>query len=439
MSSLVGEASPTRPVTDSRPVTDAGPIAVLGDARSVLDPDRLSRFVTDSVAALGLRGRVCVVVPDPTRSCPLPLLLRAVHRALAGRVDAITVLVALGTHPAYPASRLRDWTGADELPGVEVVQHEWWRPETFVEVGTVAAADLRRMSGGLLDADVPVRVNRAVVDHDAVLVVGPVFPHEVVGFSGGDKYFFPGISGPEVIDTSHWLGALIGSARIIGTRGITPVRDLVQSAAAMIPCRRAAVTCVVRSGSHDVHRVAVSEPPLAAWDAAAAVSAQVHVRHLDRPVRRVLSVVSDRYDEMWVAAKGFYKVEPVVADGGEVTLLAPRVDAVSRTFGTDIERVGYHSREWLLAHLDEFADVRGSVLAHCTHARGIGSVAPDGSDRPRVNLVLATGLDRATTDRLTVGWRDPAGVDEREWAEDPDALVVHDAGEILYRLRDDQG
>jgi len=153
-------------------------------------------------------------------------------------------------------------------------------------------------------------------------------------------------------------------------------------------------------------------------------------------VRRVLSVVSDRYDEMWVAAKGFYKVEPVVADGGEVTLLAPRVDAVSRTFGPEIERVGYHSREWVLAHLGEFPDVRGSVLAHCTHARGTGSVARDGTDRPRVDLVLATGLDRATTDRLTVGWRDPATVDEREWALDPDALVVHDAGEVLYRLRD---
>jgi len=334
----------------------------------------------------------------------------------------------------YPA--LWDGIGSAELhsPRDIGVQHEWWRPETFVEVGTVPAAELSRMSGGLLSVEVPVRVNRAVVDHDAVLVVGPVFPHEVVGFSGGDKYLFPGISGPEVIDTSHWLGALIGSARIIGTRGITPVRDLVHSAAAMIPCRRAAVTCVVGSGSHDVYRVAVSEPPFAAWDAAAAVSAQVHVRYLDRPVRRVLSVVSDRYDEMWVAAKGFYKVEPVVADGGEVT----RVDAVSRTFGADIERVGYHTREWVLSHLDEFADVRGSVLAHCTHARGVGAVAPDGSDRPRIDLVLATGLDRATTDRLTVGWRDPAGVDEQEWAEDPAALVVRDAGEILYRLRDDR-
>jgi len=414
---------------------DVSGAAVLGDASGVLDPDELAAFVTDQVSSLRLTGRVCVVVPDTTRSCPLALLLRAVHRALADHVDSLTVLVALGTHPRYEPRRLREWTGADQLPGVEIRQHEWWRPETFVELGVIPAAEVGRISGGRLSVDVPVRVNRAVVEHDAVLVVGPVFPHEVVGFSGGDKYFFPGISGPEVIDTSHWLGALIGSATIIGTAGITPVRELIEAAASMIPARRAAVTCVVRSGSAEVHRVAVSEPPRAAWAAAVQTSAQVHIRYLDRPVRRVLSIVSERYDEMWVAAKGFYKLEPVLADGGELTLLAPRVHEVSRTFGKQIERVGYHSREWMLAHLSEFSDIGGSVLAHCTHARGVGSVGPDGSDHPRVELVLATGLDRATTDRLAVGWRDPATVDPQEWADDPDALVVHDAGEVLYRLR----
>ena len=75
-----------------------------------------------------------------------------------------------------------------------------------------------------------VRLNRAVVEHDVTLVVGPVFPHEVVGFSGGNKYFFPGVSSQEVINVSHWLGALITSAEIIGTRGTTPVRALIDEA-----------------------------------------------------------------------------------------------------------------------------------------------------------------------------------------------------------------
>lgn len=409
--------------------------AVLGDAGTLLDPAAVAAFVTEQVAALDLTGRVCVVVPDTTRSCPLPDLLAAVHRALAGRVDALTVLVALGTHPQIPADRLAAWVGAANLPGVRVVQHAWWDPATFVEVGVVPAAELSRLSGGLLAADVPVRVNRAVVDHDALLVVGPVFPHEVVGFSGGDKYFFPGISGPEVIDTSHWLGALITSAAIIGTPGVTPVRALVHTAAALLPCRRACVAVTVASGTSAVHAVAVSEPPESAWAAAAAVSARTHVRYLDRPVRRVLSIVSQRYDEMWTAAKGLYKLEPVVADGGEITLWAPHVRAVSHTFGADIERVGYHCRDWVLAHLDRFPDISRSVLAHCTHARGAGRYDPAGGEQCRYAVTLATGLDSATTDRLAVGWRDPRDLDPTDWAADPDALVVPDAGEVLYRLR----
>ena len=83
------------------------------------------------------------------------------------------------------------------------------------------------------------RINRHVAEADVAIVVGPVFPHEVVGFSGGNKYFFPGVSGQELIDLSHWVGALITSAEMIGTRGVTPVRALVNEAAALIPAAAA--------------------------------------------------------------------------------------------------------------------------------------------------------------------------------------------------------
>ncbi|RZS87561.1 nickel-dependent lactate racemase [Motilibacter rhizosphaerae] len=415
--------------------------AVAGGSADTLPLQDVLALVAEQVRALGVEGaRVCVVVPDDTRSCPLPELLGALRTGLAGAA-AVTVLVALGTHPEMPPERLSRWLAdGRELgaayPGWEVRQHEWWRPETFVELGVIPRAEVEAISGGLLAEDVPVRVNRAVAEHDLCLVLGPVFPHEVVGFSGGDKYFFPGISGPEVIGTSHWLGALHTSKEIIGTTGITPVRALIHRAAEMVPARRACVALTVRSGSHDVYRVAVSEPPVEAWAACAEVSAQVHVRRLDRPVRRVLSVVSERYDEMWTAAKGFYKVEPVVADGGEVTLYAPHVTAVSHTFGELIERVGYHCRDWVLGHWSEVGDVPRSVLAHSTHVRGAGTYdVVTGVEHARVRLVLATGIPEQTVRRLGVDYRDPATVDVAEWADDPEALVVPDAGEVLFGLR----
>ena len=76
-----------------------------------------------------------------------------------------------------------------------------------------------------------VALNKLPLEYDHVLVCGPVFPHEVVGFSGGNKYLFPGIAGPEIIHFTHWLGAVITNYEIIGTKD-TPVRAVIDRAAA---------------------------------------------------------------------------------------------------------------------------------------------------------------------------------------------------------------
>jgi nickel-dependent lactate racemase len=122
----------------------------------------------------------------------------------------------LATHLGYP-------TGHPDLvyPDTTVRNHEWSDPATFVTIGSIDEHEIADISNSMLHEKVEVRINRHVVQSDAALVIGPVFPHEVVGFSGGNKYFFPGVSAPEVVNLSHWLGALITSAVMIGTWGIT--------------------------------------------------------------------------------------------------------------------------------------------------------------------------------------------------------------------------
>jgi nickel-dependent lactate racemase len=280
---------------------------------------------------------------------------------------------------------------------------------------------------------VPVRLNRAVVEHDVSLVVGPVFPHEVVGFSGGNKYFFPGVGGQEVIDASHWLGALISSATLIGSPGITPVRALIDDAAALVPSERRALAVVVRSGSTDLHAIAAG-PPETAWAACAEVSAAEHVTYLDAPVRRVVSVVPERYDDLWTGAKGFYKVEPVVADGGEVVLYAPHITEVAAMHPA-IEEIGYHCRDYFTGQPDRFAGYHRGDLAHSTHLRGAGTWDPEHGERDRVTVTLATGIPADVVRRIGLAHRDPATVDLAEEDADPETLVVAQAGEVLYRLR----
>jgi nickel-dependent lactate racemase len=416
-------------------------VATIGGADRTLSEDEVRRFVLESLAGADLDGRsVCVLVSDGTRSCPLPLLLGAVYEALHGRASKLTVLVALGTHAAMDEAALARHLGhppgalAERYPGMSVRNHEWWDPATFVSVGTIPARRLGELSDGLLAQDVDVRLNRAVVEYDVTLVVGPVFPHEVVGFSGGNKYLVPGVAAQGVIDVSHWLGALITSAQIIGTTGTTPVRALIDEAAALVPGRRLALCVVVQSGTAALHAMAFGVPE-EAWSAAAAVSAEVHIRYLDRPVRRVLSLVPEKYPDLWTGAKGFYKVEPVVADGGQVVLYAPHIRQVAAMHPRLLD-IGYHCRDYFLGQWDRFSGVHWGDLAHSTHLRGAGTWDADHGERCRVTVTLATGIPEDVVRAVGLDHLDPSSVDLDAMRDDPGTLFVAEAGEVLYRLRD---
>jgi nickel-dependent lactate racemase len=413
----------------------------IGGPAEVLGEDQVRAFVHEQLDAADLDGRsVCVLVPDGTRSCPLPLLLSAVHGALHGRVTRLTVLVALGTHARMGETELSRHLGyrsgalEERYPGVRVLNHEWWDPHSFASVGTIGADRIAELSEGRFHQSVEVRLNRAVVEHDVTLIVGPVFPHEVVGFSGGNKYLFPGVSSQEVINVSHWLGALITSAEIIGTRGTTPVRALIDDAASLVPGDKLAFCVVVESGSTALHSLAFGEPR-AAWAAAAEVAAETHVRYLDAPVRRVLSIIPTMYHDIWTAAKGFYKLEPVVADGGQVVLYAPHVQEIAATH-PEIDEVGYHCRDYFVKQWDRFRVVPWGVLAHSTHLRGAGTYdETTGVEHDRVTVTLATGIPEERVRKVNLDYLDPAEVDPEAWSADPDTLVVPHAGEDLFRLR----
>lgn len=382
--------------------------------------------------------RVCLVIPDGTRHCPVPRLLDAVLGALAGRPSHIEAIVALGTHAPMGDDALATLVGsapgriAERHPGLTVRNHAWDDPDTYVTLGTITAERVHELSAGHLAIDVPVRVNRAVVDADLVVVIGPVLPHEVVGFSGGNKYLFPGLSGPEMIDVTHWLGALISSAAIIGTPGVTPVRALIDEAATLVPTERRAV-CVVTDSGDGLHAAAYGTPEVA-WAEAAEIAALTHVTYLDAPVRSVLSIIPDRYDDLWTAAKGFYKVEPVVADGGRVVLYAPRLHDLT-PMHPGVEEIGYHTIDYFTAQWDRFADRPWGELAHSTHLRGAGTWDPVTGEQPRVSITLASGVSEARTRAVNLDWADPTMIDVAACVDDPEWLVVPDAGEVLYRLR----
>jgi nickel-dependent lactate racemase len=403
----------------------------LGGAGPILDPGEVRRFVGAQVAALDLAGRsLCVVVPDGTRICPLPLLLQGVADGVGDRASRWIVVVALGTHAPMNDEAIGTLVGPLSVP---VGNHTWWEDDTFTHVGILDAELVHDLSGGRMSDAIDVRINRLVVESDVTLIVGPVLPHEVIGFSGGNKYLFPGLSGQEMIDVTHWLGALITSSQIIGTRGITPVRALVDAAAELVPGERHALCVVVDHETGGLQSLSFGDPQ-GAWAAAADVAAQTHVAYLDGPVQRVLSVIPTRYPDLWTGAKGLYKVEPVVADGGEVVLYAPHITEIAAMHPRLLE-IGYHCRDFFLAQWDRYRDVAPGDLAHLTHLFGAGTYDPVAGEQQRVRVTLATAIPEDVVTRANLAYLSPDAVDPDTWAAEPGTLVVPDAGEVLYRLR----
>jgi nickel-dependent lactate racemase len=415
-------------------------VAVIGKglATGYLTPEDVRAIAREGLDGLPLDGRrLLVLIPDGTRTMPMPLLFDVLQEALLPRVKALDFLVALGTHTPMDDARLSKLVGRTVVDGrterSRIFNHTWSDSSTFAHLGTIPAREIAELTNGRLDQDVPVALNRLAVEYDHVLICGPVFPHEVAGFSGGTKYLFPGIAAPEIIHFTHWLGALITNHEMIG-RIDTPVRRVIDRAARLLDRPLSLLAVVV---THEGVAGAFCGETSAAWRQAALLSSRRHIVWVDEPYDRVLSVMPRLYDDLWTAAKGMYKVEPAVADGGEVIIYAPHVSEVSYTHGRLLDEIGYHCRDYFVAQWDRFKHYPGGILAHSTHVKGLGTFdAASGVETPRIQVTLATGIPRERCDRVNLGHRDPQDLDvERarlEWGDD--GLVVPRAGELLYRV-----
>jgi nickel-dependent lactate racemase len=394
-------------------------------------------LTTEALAQADLAGkRILVIIPDGTRTAPTSLLFRLFHELLGEQVAALDYLVALGTHQPMDDAALSRLVGAEVQGGQagasRIFNHRWDVPETFITLDTLPAAEVEALSEGRLSLDVPVRLNRLILEYDQLLVCGPVFPHEVVGFSGGNKYFLPGVSGPEIINVTHWLGALITCQAIIGVAD-TPVRRMIDRAASFIPTPRLYFALVMHGESlHGLYIGSMEE----AWRAATELSARLDIVIVERPFRRVLSCMPEMYDDLWTAAKGMYKLEPAIADGGEVIIYAPHIDEISYTHGDLIDEIGYHVRDYFVKQWERFKGYPWGVLAHSTHLRGDGTYE-NGVEKPRIQVTLATRIPRERCERIGLGYVDPTTVNPEEWAdcEDEGILLVPRAGEMLYRVK----
>jgi nickel-dependent lactate racemase len=369
----------------------------------IMSEDMVVEIVHKSLDNAKLDGkRVLVVIPDHTRTAPIPLMFRTLYGLLADRARALDFIVALGTHPPMPMEHILQLVGITEQKRRQkysksnFFNHHWKDRDALVSIGTISEDEIERISGGLFRMEVNLTINKLVTEYDHVMIVGPVFPHEVVGFSGGNKYLFPGIAGQEIIDFFHWLGALITNPMIIGNK-YTPVRQVVDAAAKRVSVEKSCFAMVVKG--HDLAGIYYGSPE-DAWSAASDLSDKLHITYVDKPYHTVLSCAPKMYDDIWTAGKCMYKLEPVVADGGKLIIYAPHIDEISYTHGEILDQIGYHTRDYFVKQWDKFKNYPWGVVAHSTHVKGIGAFE-DGVEKPRVEVVLATGISEEECRLLT--------------------------------------
>jgi nickel-dependent lactate racemase len=387
------------------------------------------------------RQKVLVLIPDHTRSLPLPFLFRTLVEIL-NDTRQLDFMIALGTHPALTEEAIHRLVGitreerATKYKSIGLLNHTWDAPSSLTSIGILEAYEIKTIAGELwhptLPEQVEIRINKAALEYDHILILGPTFPHEVAGFSGGAKYLFPGISGPEMINATHWLGALAG---VVGTIGLkqTPVRGMINAAAKQLRIPVTLAALVV--DGHDLAGLFIGKM-FDAWRAAADFSALRHIHWCEKPFQRVLSCAPPMYNELWTAAKAMYKLEPAVAVGGEVVIYAPHLDVVSHVHGKFIYKTGYHILPYFLENWDRFKKFPLGVLAHSTHLHGSG-VMEAGIEKPNVRVTLASRISAEDCARLNLGYLDPDNVNVEEWKdrEHEGILYVPKAGEILYRLK----
>lgn len=410
-----------------------------GSPTDTLSDERIQELLERALEPMALGGkRVLVIIPDGTRTAPIPLLFRLLNEQLALEVARLDYLIALGTHPPMTEEAITLLVGATALersekyPNVTIYNHRWDQLEALQTIGTISRDEAAHLTDGLFVADVPITLNRMIFDYDQLIICGPVFPHEVAGFSGGAKYLFPGIAGAEIINFTHWLGALVTSMHTIGVKD-TPVRRVIHRAAEFVD---KPILCLALVMKGSVLHGLYAGPHQGAWSAAADLSARLNILTLPHAFTRVLSIPSPIYDDLWTAAKAMYKTEPLIADGGEVIIYAPHIDEISYTHAALIDEVGYHVRDYFVKQWERFKHVSGGILAHSTHVKGQGTYDPaTGVETPRIQVTLATGIPAERCRRVNLGYADYREIDPQEWTgrEAEGILLVPHAGEMLYR------
>ncbi len=390
-------------------------------AKIFISSEKLRSLVEETLSPrMDALRRVLILPPDHTRlnSQAGPITAMAYEFLTKAGVE-VDVMPTLGTHNAMTVKQLRMMFG-DSIPLEAFKVHDW--RGGIVRKGELPGEFLSELSGGKVSYSVGVEVSTRLYDgYDLILSVGQVVPHEVVGMANYTKNIVVGAGGADIINKSHFLGAVCNMETILG-RADTPVRRLFNAAVnRFLSDLPILYVLTVVEQDYDTREMCLrgyfaSEDP-SAYEAACKLAREVNVILLDREPKKVVVYLDPHeFQSTWLGNKSIYRTRMAIADGGELIVLAPALNE----FGEDpqidklIRKYGYRGTPATLKAVDENEDLRANLgaAAHLIH----------GSSEGRFDITYCPGKGGVSLDEVrSVGFK-AVSYDEMMKRYNPDKL-----------------
>ena len=377
--------------------------------------------------------RVLLLPPDMSRFHSDAGNLTQIAYALLSPGAQVDIMPAIGTHYAMTETELREMFGPD-IPLSCFKEHDW-RNEVRV-LGEVPPEKIREFSEGALEYPMEVAVNTLLLDgdYDLILSLGQIVPHEVIGMANYTKNICVGVGGSDMINKSHFLGAVYGMEKIMG-RADTPVRKALDYAFKTFLGHLPIFFIMTVMGKQDEQLVMrglfCGDKDDEAFQKAARLSQQVNLDLLDRQVEKMIVYLDPaEFKSTWIGDKAIYRTRLVMADGGDLIILAPGL----KEFGEDpendrlIRKYGYKGTTRTLQAVEENEELQNSLgaAAHLVH----------GSSEGRFNITYCPGSGVSQKEIESVAYT-YAAYDEMVARYNPETLhdgwnTMPDGEEIFY-------
>jgi nickel-dependent lactate racemase len=398
-----------------------------------LSVDELHQIVRDSLSTIPLRSKVLAIIPDASRDDNTHILFPK----LAEILPNLDALVAQGTHPPISESEKLKKIGLENFRG-KIFDHEWNNPDALCKIGTISAEKVAEITNGSFEQDIEITINKLILDYDVLLILGATVPHEVAGFAGSAKYFVPGISGADLTNATHWIGALAGIENIIG-RVETPTRFLIETAADFIekPIINFNSVCS-RSFANQLQTHALYVGNFReSFRQACEISRQVHIKYVPKKYKKVVAILDEHYDELWTGGKASYKLGGIIEDGGELIIYAPHLRKISITHGKFIEKFGYAPIEKVRDLVANSAELSKNlcVAAHLAHVSYAG--LRENPKEFKYQITLASQLNAEICKKVNLNFADFLQFNLDDYKNDSETLIVQNAGRDLFLLQEE--